>query len=154
MELGHGPKELVFQMFYCTISSCYIQSFGKSSKPLQTQNNPQKLQLQGASDSEKWFDWKRKPKAQGWGEKRGIACAGREMSKNEMVKRDLTPSTIPPPLKKSDKGNEKSPVQKGTGQMLEQFPSLPQVFGFISPLISVEDLGDLKWVSPCSSLCE
>lgn len=56
MELGHGPKELLFQMFCCTIYLCYIQSFGKPSKPAQTQNNPWKLQLQGASDSKKCFD--------------------------------------------------------------------------------------------------
>jgi len=46
MELGHGPKKLVIQMFYCTV---HIQSFGKTSKPTQIQNNPQKLQPQGAS---------------------------------------------------------------------------------------------------------
>lgn len=55
MELGHGPKELVFQMFYYTVFLCYIQSFGKPSKPAQTQNNPWKLQLQGTSDSRKGF---------------------------------------------------------------------------------------------------
>lgn len=75
MELGHGPKELVFQKFYCTVCLCYIQRFGKPSKSIQTQNNPQKLQLQGANDSEKCFDWKMKLKTQEWGEKHEIACA-------------------------------------------------------------------------------
>lgn len=65
MELGHGPKELVFQMYYCTVCLCYIQSFGKTSKAIQTQNNPWKLQLQGASPSQKCFDWKMKLKTQG-----------------------------------------------------------------------------------------
>lgn len=60
MELGQRPKELVFQTFYCTVCLSYIQSCGNSSKPTQTRNNPQKLQLQGASDREECFVWKLK----------------------------------------------------------------------------------------------
>lgn len=79
MELGHGPKELVFQMFYCTV---YIQSFGKPSKPAQTQNNPWKLQLQGASDSKKYFDGENEDSRMRWKAWNSLsAYAGREMSK-------------------------------------------------------------------------
>uniref|UniRef100_A0A8C5T4D0 Uncharacterized protein n=1 Tax=Malurus cyaneus samueli TaxID=2593467 RepID=A0A8C5T4D0_9PASS len=99
MELGNGPKELVFQMFYCTFCLCYIQSFGKPSKPVQTQNNPWKLQLQGASDSKRSvLMGKMKLKIQGQGEKHGTAYAGNvQKRKGELMRFDTT--TTPQKIK-------------------------------------------------------
>lgn len=69
-------------MFYCIVCLCYIQSFGKPSKPIQTQNNPWKLQLQGASAREKCFDQKMKLKTRGCGEKHAVAYQEEKGPKN------------------------------------------------------------------------
>lgn len=65
-----------------------------------------------------------------------------EMSKKRNSEQRRFDTTIPT-KKKRHKGNERSPVQKRIGQMLEEFPPFPQVFGFVSPFTSVEDLVDL-----------
>lgn len=81
MELGHGPKELVFQMFYCTVCLCYIQSFGKPSKPNRHKIIHGNYSCKVPVTAKSVLMGKTKLKIQERGEKHGTAYAGREMSK-------------------------------------------------------------------------